>query len=76
MILVKCPPLCFNLHTEEESERQNVKAKNRVLRKETSSTILSSCATVHGLGEVFPEDAFLGVMHLTFAMLTCSDVHR
>lgn len=50
MILVKCPPLCFNLHTEE-SERQNVKAKNRVLRKEISSTILSSCATVHGLGE-------------------------
>ena len=47
MILVKCPP--FNLHTEE-SERQNVKAKNRVLRKEIVSTNLSSCATVHELG--------------------------
>lgn len=51
MILVKCPPLRFNLHTDER-ERQNVKAKNRVSRKEIISTDLSSFTRVLGLGGV------------------------
>lgn len=62
----------FNLHTEE-SEHQKVKAKFK-----KRNHFYQSKQFCHGLlfGGKYPRRCISGVMHSTFAMLTCNDVQK
>lgn len=75
MILVKMSTFLFQFYIQKESERQNVKANNRILRKncfyQSTQFSHSSQRWVKN-----PRRCISGVMHFTFAMLTCNDVHK
>lgn len=73
MILVKCPPLCFNLHTERE--RATECKKQSFKEKKWFLPIYAVLPQFTGWVK-YPRRCISRVMHLTFAMLTCNVVHK
>ena len=73
MILVKCPPFQFTYRRERATE---CKSKEHSFKKRNCFYESKQLRHSSWDGWRTPEDAFQGVMHSTFALLTCSDVQK